>query len=97
MCAGAVPYFSEALTNIARHAQAANVWIQLADTDKAYVLTIRDDGVGIADADLRKPTSHGLRGVRERAQQLGGDVTVSGESGTGTTLVISIPKPQPSG
>ena len=86
--------FQEALTNIARHAQAANVWIQLADTDKAYVLTIRDDGVGIADADLRKPTSHGLRGVRERAQQLGGDVTVSGEAGTGTTLVVSIPKPQ---
>jgi two-component system, NarL family, sensor histidine kinase UhpB len=85
--------FQEALTNVARHAQAANVWIQFADTDKAYVLTIGDDGVGIADADLRKPTSHGLRGVRERAQQLGGDVTVSGQPGTGTTLVVSIPKP----
>jgi two-component system, NarL family, sensor histidine kinase UhpB len=86
--------FQEALTNITRHAQAANVWIQLADTDKVYVLTIRDDGIGISDTDLHKPTSHGLRGVRERARQLGGDVTVSGEAGIGTTLVVSIPKPQ---
>jgi two-component system sensor histidine kinase UhpB len=85
--------FQETATNVSRHAKAANVWVQLSDTNGAYVLTVSDDGVGISDADMRKPTSHGLRGVRERAQQLGGDVSIAGNAGAGTTLVISIPRP----
>jgi len=84
--------FQETATNVSRHAKASNVWVQLSDNNGAYVLTVRDDGVGISEADMRKPTSHGLRGVRERAQQLGGDVSVSGNAGAGTTLVVSIPR-----
>jgi signal transduction histidine kinase len=56
------------------------------------VLQIRDNGIGLSEEDLRKPTSHGIRGMRERAQQLGGDVSVSGSSGAGTTVVISVPR-----
>ncbi|HTP46443.1 MAG TPA: PAS domain S-box protein [Casimicrobiaceae bacterium] len=84
--------FQETATNVSRHAKASNVWVQLNDANGAYVLTVRDDGVGISDADVRKPTSHGLRGVRERAQQLGGDVSISGSASAGTTLVVSIPR-----
>jgi len=84
--------FQETLTNIARHAKATEVSVSLSATDAALVLQIRDNGIGISDEDLRKPTSHGIRGMRERAQQLGGDVSVSGNPGAGTTVVISVPR-----
>jgi two-component system, NarL family, sensor histidine kinase UhpB len=84
--------FQETLTNVARHAKANEVWVSLAATDVALVLQIRDDGVGVSDGDLRKATSHGIRGMRERARQLGGDVSVAGSPGAGTTVVISVPR-----
>ncbi|HTS23904.1 MAG TPA: PAS domain S-box protein [Casimicrobiaceae bacterium] len=84
--------FQETLTNVARHARATEVAVALSVTDAALVLQIRDNGVGLSEEDLRKPTSHGIRGMRERAQQLGGDVSVSGSAGAGTTVVISIPR-----
>ena len=86
--------FQETLTNVARHARATEVAVNLAITDTALVLQIRDNGIGLSDEDLRKPTSHGIRGMRERAQQLNGDVSVSGSSGAGTTIVISVPRPK---
>jgi signal transduction histidine kinase len=84
--------FQETLTNVARHARATEVAVNLSITDAAFVLQIRDNGIGLSDEDLRKPTSHGIRGMRERAQQLGGDVSVSGNPGAGTTVVISVPR-----
>jgi PAS domain S-box-containing protein len=84
--------FQETLTNIARHAQASKVDVKLAASDGAFVLQIRDNGIGMAEEDLVKPTSHGIRGMRERAQQLGGDISVSSQPGGGTTLVISVPR-----
>jgi signal transduction histidine kinase len=84
--------FQETLTNVARHAKATEVSVSLAATDAAFVLQIRDNGVGASSEDLRKPTSHGIRGMRERAQQLGGDVSVSATPGAGTTVVISVPR-----
>jgi PAS domain S-box-containing protein len=84
--------FQETLTNIARHAKATEVWVKLVASEDNFVLQIRDNGTGLGDADLRKPDSHGIRGMRERAQQLGGDVTVSGQPGSGTTVVISVPR-----
>jgi two-component system, NarL family, sensor histidine kinase UhpB len=84
--------FQETLTNVARHARATEVAVNLTASDSALVLQIRDNGIGLSEDDLRKPTSHGIRGMRERAQQLGGDVSVSGSSGAGTTVVISVPR-----
>jgi signal transduction histidine kinase len=83
--------FQETLTNIARHAKANLVDVKLSANDGALVLQIRDDGVGVTEQDLRKPTSLGIRGMRERAQQLGGDLSVSAAPGSGTTVIISIP------
>ena len=83
--------FQETVTNVARHANATNAWIGLAQTDRAYVLTVRDDGGGISEEDLRKPMSHGVRGMRERAQHFGGNLSVSSTS-EGTTVVVTIPK-----
>jgi signal transduction histidine kinase len=84
--------FQETLTNVARHAQATEVQVRLSSNDGAFVLQIHDNGVGIANADLTKPTSHGIRGMRERAQQLGGDISLLSQPGEGTTLVISVPR-----
>src|SRR5208282_3549293 len=84
--------FQETLTNVARHAKATEVWVKLMATSDAFVLQIRDNGVGLSSDDLSKPASHGLRGIRERAQQVGGDVTVSSQPGAGTTVVISVPR-----
>jgi two-component system, NarL family, sensor histidine kinase UhpB len=86
--------FQETLTNVARHAKATRVWVDLAVSEKGYVLQVRDDGAGMSKKDLVKATSHGLRGMRERAQQFGGDVSVTSEPGQGTTLVASVPAPR---
>ena len=83
--------FQETVTNVTRHANATNAWIGLAQTDRAYVLTVRDDGGGLSEEDLRKPMSHGVRGMRERAQHFGGNLSVSSTS-EGTTVVVTIPK-----
>ena len=84
--------FQETLTNVARHARATKVAVKLSSNDDALILRIRDNGVGLSEDDLRKPTSLGIRGMRERARQLGGDISVSAEPGSGTTVIISIPR-----
>jgi two-component system, NarL family, sensor histidine kinase UhpB len=89
--------FQETLTNVARHAKASEVWVNLGGTADALMLQIRDNGVGLGAEDLGKPASHGIRGMRERAQQVGGDVTVSSQSGCGTTVVISVPRTRRAG
>jgi len=78
---------------VLRHANASEVVVRLAEADACYVLQIRDNGLGMPEDALRKPTSHGIRGMRERARQHGGDVSVASAPGEGTTLVVTIPKP----
>jgi PAS domain S-box-containing protein len=84
--------FQETLTNVARHAKANQVSVKLASNDHSLVLQIRDNGIGVSEENLRKPTSLGIRGMRERAEQLGGDLSVTAAPGSGTTVVISIPR-----
>jgi len=81
----------EALTNVARHARATRVEIALAREGDWVVLTVRDNGVGIDAVGQRKPQSFGLRGIRERALSLGGEIAIVGEPGAGTTLAARIP------
>jgi two-component system, NarL family, sensor histidine kinase UhpB len=85
--------FQETLTNVAKYAKATEVWVTLGATKTAFVLQIRDNGVGMDPSDMEKPTSHGIRGMRERVRQLGGRLQVSSDRGDGTTLVVTIPKP----
>ncbi len=85
--------FQEALTNITRHAQATRVTTCLKKSDHTLILTIRDNGRGITQAELNDPGSLGLLGLRERAAQWGGKVAVSGRAGKGTSVTIRIPLP----
>ena len=88
--------FQEALTNIAKHAQASSVNVTLQRRRHEIVLAIADDGVGIAPADRLKPQSFGLRGMQERARALGGTMSLSQARGGGTIVTIKTKERQPS-
>jgi signal transduction histidine kinase len=83
--------FQEMLTNIARHAKAANVTVKLNISRERLTLKVTDDGVGIAESAIHARESLGLLGMRERAQLFGGEVVFHGSPGHGTTVSLSIP------
>ena len=86
--------FQEALTNVARHAQAKTVDVTLKVDDTSLLLTIADDGRGIPDDELRATDSLGLLGMRERARLLGGETTVRRGTRKGTVIEVALPLPQ---
>ena len=83
----------EALTNIARHAAASNVTITLYRIDGELLLTVRDDGRGIAAGDMEKAQSLGLVGMRERVWAMDGEITISSDEAPGTRIDIVLPLP----
>jgi signal transduction histidine kinase len=89
--------FRETLTNIAKHAGADHVRIGLECTDEGVELTVTDNGRGLVPADRLKPTSFGLRGMEERAAQLGGTVTFTSARPQGTRVRVRIPRGAPHG
>ncbi len=83
----------EALTNVARYAQANSVHIELDSHEQEITLRISDNGRGITDAEQRATESFGLLGMRERARLLGGTFNIKGVPNEGTTLTVRIPVP----
>jgi PAS domain S-box-containing protein len=83
--------FQEMLTNVARHAQAAKVWVNLSEEEDVVVLEVEDDGVGISPARLAERRSLGLLGMRERVAVFGGEIELSGVPGQGTAVVVRMP------
>lgn len=82
----------EALSNIAKYAQANEVAVELSLADDALLMAISDNGVGIAPADKIKPNSFGLRGMQERAAALGGECQImSAPQGSGTCIQVRTP------
>jgi len=81
----------EALTNIARHAQATRVTMSLKEKDATVELKVRDNGKGITEEQISQPKSFGLVGIRERVHSCGGVVKIKGAPGKGTTITVSIP------
>jgi two-component system sensor histidine kinase UhpB len=79
----------EALTNVARHAGAEHVELRLGCDDSNAVLRVRDDGRGVAPADLS--SSNGIRGMRERAMLIGAQLAISPGSERGTEVKLTIP------
>jgi signal transduction histidine kinase len=78
---------SESLTNVAKHAHASVVNVELDTQDSILRLAIRDDGVGGAD----RARGSGLVGLSDRVEALGGTLEVSSPPGGGTTVVIEVP------
>jgi len=83
--------FQETLTNVARHAKATKVTVDLSEQQDRIVLQVADNGRGIDLAEVTQSKSVGLLGMRERAAILGGDLVITGAPGQGTTVVLSVP------
>jgi two-component system, NarL family, sensor histidine kinase UhpB len=78
----------EALTNVARHADARRVELSLDDVSGQTVLIVRDDGRGLSPGTL--PSSRGIRGMRERAMLIGAQLEINSQPGGGTEIRLSI-------
>lgn len=83
--------YQETLTNIIRHAQATRVDVLLAEENGALVLTVKDNGRGISEEEIANTRSIGLVGMRERAMLIGGEITLHGAPGLGTTMTLRVP------
>lgn len=82
----------EALSNVRKHAQASEVWVDVQQTPQ-WRVEVRDDGCGF-DPDGAGPdeTHVGLRIMRERAQNIGATVEVASVPGSGTCVVLKLPE-----
>ena len=78
---------AEMLTNAAKHARASTVHVDVAGTDGALRVSVRDDGVGGADP----ARGSGLVGLRDRVEALGGTVAVESPRGAGTAIEVALP------
>jgi signal transduction histidine kinase len=81
----------EGLTNVQKHARASQVWLVLTIGDEAVTLLLGDDGKGASSGSGRG--GFGLQGLRERAEQLGGEVHLDPRQGGGTQLSFRLPLP----
>jgi two-component system, NarL family, sensor kinase len=78
----------EAVHNVRRHARAASCRVDLDVAGTDLVLTVTDDGVGLG---MAPPTGVGLGSMRERAEEVGGDLQVESRPGAGTTVCARLP------
>jgi PAS domain S-box-containing protein len=84
----------EALTNVARHANASRVEICIISLEDAIRMTIKDNGMGFHSSGilgLRKTSRLGLIGMRERVEMIGGTLKVDSSPGGPTTVQVEIP------
>ena len=82
--------FQETLTNVAKHAHATRVEVTLEAGDDFVTLVVHDDGRGFSDSDLAKPRAFGIRGILERAYNLGGEASLS-RAGGGAEITVRVP------
>lgn len=81
---------AEALTNVANHAQAHNVAVDVRMKDKSLSVTIQDDGRGF-DASAIPSGHYGILGIKERVRLVNGSFEIQSNNGKGTTIRIDIP------
>jgi signal transduction histidine kinase len=83
----------EAVVNAFRHARAQQIEVEIDYGPRRLRVLVRDDGNGIDTAILSsgREGHFGLSGMRERAERIGGHVTISSRSGAGTEIELSVP------
>jgi len=82
--------FKESLNNIIRHSGATQVEIKFSKGEDQLAVRVADNGRGVKDV-APGSAHHGLTGMRERLQRLGGRCEVAGNPGGGTSVIFSIP------
>jgi signal transduction histidine kinase len=85
----------EALTNVVRHAGACHVDVVLERREDVMLVIVEDDGKGFDFSLVKKQGHLGLLGIQERAEMLGGSLTVESKPGSGTTLFVEVPYAHP--
>jgi len=83
----------EALNNIAKHAQASHIWVELSVEEEILMLTIQDNGQGF-ETELPQSTGMGLASMRERVTIAGGKFSISSAHKRGTILSAQFPLPE---
>lgn len=83
--------FQEALTNVAQHSGATRVNAEFHQNGEEIVLTISDNGRGLPEKHVIAPTSYGLRGMRERVEQLNGQILFDKPPGGGLRVTVVLP------
>jgi PAS domain S-box-containing protein len=83
--------FQEALTNVAKHARATEVIIDFNIVDNKIILKIEDNGIGINKKVKVKTDSYGMIGMKERVYLLDGKISITGQPGKGTTVLVEMP------
>ena len=86
----------EAVNNIVKHARASSAWIRLQLVPEGFVLEIEDDGQGLPEAAAKKGRN-GLRNMRKRMEDIGGDFEVAPRPGGGTAIRLIASLKTPSG
>jgi len=84
--------FQEILTNISRHAKAANVWISFKFENNRLLLKVKDNGVGFEADKISQIHSFGLLGMSERALSIGGNLSIESIPDIGTTIILLLRK-----
>lgn len=84
--------YQELMTNVARHAHATRVHVDIEATAEAWILRVEDDGIGMPSTAMDRPSSLGLLGIRERAASLGGIVSFGTKNNQGTVVTVTVPR-----
>lgn len=84
--------FQETLANITKHARASEVSVRMHERNGGIQLIVKDNGRGLSETDRAKPRSFGLRGIRERVEYLGGQVSIDSQTEKGTQIGVFIPR-----
>ena len=82
----------EALQNIVKHSRATEVWLRVETSAKTLRIVVEDNGRGFGQA-ADDPTADGLRNMRERAAEIGGECRIQSQLGKGTSVIVEIPWP----
>lgn len=87
----------EALANVARHARAENVTVEIWEEPQLVILCVSDDGVGFNPENQDQSVGHGLANMRARAEEVNGTCTIQSSPGEGTQICLRLPSDGESG
>lgn len=82
----------ESISNTLKHAKATSIKLFIEITLVQWTIKVTDDGIGFEHNEMEKPFSYGLRGTRERVENLGGYVSLKSMMGSGTEVLVVIPR-----
>lgn len=83
----------EALSNVRKHAQASEAWIEYDQVGEIFLVEIRDDGRGFHPDELPGVSKYGLQGMRERSDLIGADLMIISAPEEGTIIKVQVPVP----